>query len=106
MTWSPNAPRAIVPISSARIASRNVDTEALRIGLVRVALERRRKRELVFDPVQPRGDDRREGEVRVDVATRDPRLHAPRRAVPHDPEAARPVVVSPGQRRQAQLPAA
>ena len=57
-----------------------------------------------LDPVQAGRDDRREGEVRVDVAARDPRLDALRRAVADDAEAARAVVPPPRERRRRPAP--
>ena len=73
--------------------------EALGVRLVRVPLERGWRRELVLDPVKAGGDDRGEGEVRVDVATGNPCLDPSCLPVPDDPEPARAVVVSPGERR-------
>ena len=77
------APRApSCRASSAAIASRSDVREALGVRLVRVALERRRQLELVLDPVEAGRDQRREREVRVDVAARDPRLDPQRRPWP------------------------
>src|SRR3954464_14498196 len=81
-----------------RLAQRR--REPLRVRLVGVALERRRRLEPLLDPVDPGGEQRREREVRVDVAARDARLDAQRRAVAHDAEAARPVVLPPRERRR------
>src|ERR1051326_6494029 len=78
--------------------------EALRVGDVRVTLERRPELELVLDPVQPGGEQRRECEVRVRVRARDARLRAQRRSLADDAEAARAVVVSPGERRRRPAP--
>src|SRR6187397_1585522 len=77
--------------------------EALGIRLVRVALERRRRLELLLDAVQPGRDHRREGEVRIHVTSGNAGLHASRRAVADDAEAAGAVVVAPceGRRRPA-----
>src|SRR5437763_5450108 len=72
--------------------------EPLGIRLVRVALERRRQLESLLEAVQACGDHRREREVRVDVASGDPRLDALRAAVPDDAKAARAVVVTPRER--------
>src|ERR1700761_6968763 len=44
------------------------------IGLVAVPLERGRQLELVFETCEPGGEQRREGEVGIDVAARDPGL--------------------------------
>src|SRR5918992_4458833 len=72
----------------------------VRVGLVRVSLEGRWRLERLLDPVQARRDQRREGEIRVDVATRNPGLDAKSRPVTHDPETARPVVAAPRQCRR------
>src|SRR5262245_59890676 len=74
--------------------------EPVRLRLVGVPLERGSEPQLVLDAVEPRGDDRREGEIRVDVAAGDPGLDAQRLAVADDPEAARAVVVAPRERRR------
>ena len=74
--------------------------EAVGVGLVGVALERRRQLELLLDPVQAGRDDRREREIGIRVGAGDPRLRPQRRAVPDDPEAAGPVVAPPGERRR------
>src|SRR6187551_3957008 len=79
-----------------RVAQRR--REPLRVGLVCVALERRRRLEVLLDPVQARRDQRREGEVGVDVAAGNPGLDPPGLAVTDDAEAARAVVVAPGER--------
>src|SRR5579862_4509708 len=57
-----------------RVAQRR--RKALRVRLICVPLERRREFEALLDPVQTRGDQRREGEVRVDVAAGNARLDA------------------------------
>src|SRR4029453_7383129 len=74
--------------------------EALRVRLVGVALEGRRKLELVLDPMETGGEDGRGGEVGIDVSARDPRLGAEPVAVADDAKAARAVVVSPRERRR------
>src|ERR1700675_3637629 len=56
--------------------------EALDIGLVRIALERRPELELLLDPMQAGGEERRESEVRVRVGSGNARLGTQRRAVP------------------------
>src|SRR5262249_46670776 len=75
--------------------------EPLRVGDVRVPLERRPRVELLLDPVQARRDQCREREIRVDVAAGDPRLDAQPAAVADDQERTRPVVAPPrkGRRR-------
>src|SRR6185503_3737321 len=78
--------------------------EPLRVGLVCVALERRRRLELLLEPVEARRDQRREREVRVDVAARNPCLDPASLAVPDNAEAARAVVVPPGERRRRPAP--
>src|SRR6478735_3131262 len=55
--------------------------EAVGARLVRVSLECGREPQLVLDPVEPGRDDRREREIRIDVASGDPRLHAQRLSV-------------------------
>src|SRR5262249_2846713 len=72
--------------------------EALGVRLVRVALERRRERELVLDAVQAGGDQRGEGEGGGGVAAGDGRFRAQRARVADDAEAAGAVVVAPGER--------
>src|SRR4051812_27798538 len=77
-----------------RLAQRR--REALRVRLVRVPLDRRRRLEPLLDPVEAGGDQRREREVRVHVAAGNARLDPPRLAVPDHAEPAGPVVGSPG----------
>src|SRR5256885_11792184 len=48
--------------------------EALDVGLVRVALERRPELELLLDPVQAGCEERRESEVRIGVGAGNTRL--------------------------------
>src|SRR4029077_17499787 len=55
-------------------------------------------------PGQPRREQRREREVRVDVPARDPCLDALRAPMADDPEPARAVVVPPGERRRRPAP--
>src|SRR5215218_8878900 len=74
--------------------------ESHRVGLVRVAFEPRWRLELALDPVETGGDERGEGEVRVDVSAGDPRLDAPRRATTDDAEPTGAVVLAPGDRRR------
>src|SRR5438105_8492897 len=74
--------------------------KALRVRLVRVALERRRQLEPLLDAVEPRRDQRRERQVRVDVTARNPGLDPRRGPVADDAETAGAVVVAPGQRRR------
>src|SRR5918994_7433584 len=74
--------------------------EALGIRLVRVALEPRRWLEPALEAVEPGGDQRGEREVRVHVATGDPRLHASRAPVPDHAETACAVVLAPRKRRR------
>src|SRR5215211_1723210 len=81
-----------------RLAQRR--RKALGIGFVGVALEGRGRLELLLDPVEPRRDQGGKGEVRVDVAAGDARLDPRRRPVSDDPEAARAVVVTPGESRR------
>src|SRR5262249_9134130 len=64
--------------------------------LIRIPLQLRTGIGLVLDPVEPRRQQRREGEVRVRISPRDSALHAPRLAVADDAEAAGAVVTSPG----------
>jgi hypothetical protein len=85
-----------------RLAQRR--REAIGIGLVGIAVERRRRLELVLDPMEPCGDHGGEREIRIDVSARDPRLDAARRTVTDEPEPARPVVVAPGERRRCPAP--
>src|SRR3954452_12583301 len=73
-----------------RLAQRR--REALRVGHVGVPLERRRRIEHLLDPVQARREQRREREVRVDVAAGNACLDAQRRPAADDPEAAGAVV--------------
>src|SRR5260370_29737221 len=74
--------------------------EALDIGFVGVPHEGGAELELLLDAVETRGEQRREREVRIRVGTGNPRLRAQRLAVPDDAEAARAVVVAPGERRR------
>src|SRR5437763_5718868 len=74
--------------------------ESLRVRLVSVALERRRQLEPVLDPVETGRDQCGEREIRVHVAAGNPGLDALGGSVPDDAEAARPVVVPPGERRR------
>src|SRR5439155_15693663 len=83
---------------SDRLAQRR--GEALRVGFVGVALEGRRQLELPFDSAQTGRDDRREREIRVDVAPGNPRLDALRASMSDDAKPARAVVVPPGERRR------
>src|SRR5215210_2283828 len=73
--------------------------EALGVRFVRIALESRRQRRVVLDPVQAGRQQRREREVGIDVAAGNPRLRSQRSAVPDDAKAAGAVVVAPGERR-------
>src|SRR5260370_1935297 len=73
--------------------------ESLDVGLVGVALELRRQRQLLLDPAQARREQRGKAQVGVDVRARDPRLGAQVLAVTDDAKAARPVVMAPRQRR-------
>ena len=73
--------------------------ERLRLaGLVGVALQLRAGIGLVLDPVEPRGEHRREGEVGVRVGARDAALDPRRLAVADDAEAAGAVVAAPRDR--------
>src|SRR5579862_490332 len=85
-----------------RLAKRR--REPLRIRLVRVALERRRQLEGLLDAVQPGGDQRREREIRVDVAAGYPRLDTLAAAAADDAEAARAVVPTPRERGRRPAP--
>src|SRR6266540_1855554 len=67
-----------------RLAERR--RKALGAGFVRVALERRRRLQLLLDPVQPCGDQRRKSEIGIDVAAGDAGLDALRRPAPDDAE--------------------
>src|SRR5947209_8800484 len=78
--------------------------EPLRIRGVRVSLERGPELELVLDPVQPGGEQRRERKIRVRVGAGDARLRAQRRSLADDAEAARAIVVSPRERRRRPAP--
>src|SRR5205807_8749835 len=62
--------------------------------------ERRRQLEPLLDAVEPRRDQRRERQVRVDVTARNPGLDPRRGPVADDAETAGAVVVAPGQRRR------
>src|SRR4029077_11066791 len=81
-----------------RLAQRR--REALDVGLVGIALERRPSLETLLDAVEAGGEQRAEGEIRIRVSTRNPRLCAERLAVTDDAETARAVVVAPGERRR------
>src|SRR5438067_7581065 len=74
--------------------------EPLRVRHVRVPLQRRRQRQLPLDPVQPGRDQRRERQIRIDVAARDPRIDPQPRPATDDAEPTRAVVVPPGERRR------
>src|SRR6185295_13523906 len=78
--------------------------EALGVGLVGVALERRRQLELVLDSVKAGSEHRGERKVGVYVPARDSRLGAQPVAVADDAEAAGAVVVPPGQGRRRPAP--
>src|SRR5947209_8068019 len=69
-----------------RIAQRM--RESLRVGFVRIPLERRFELELLLDAVEPRREQRRKREIRVRVGAGDARLGSQRRAVADDAEAA------------------
>src|SRR5438874_985159 len=78
--------------------------EALGVGGVGVALEGGPELQLVLDPVQAAGEQRGEGEIRVRVGAGDPRFRPHRGAVADEPEAARAVVVAPGERGRRPAP--
>src|ERR671918_449693 len=65
--------------------------EALGVRLVGVAFEGGRQLQLVLDPVEAGGEQGREGQVRVDVASGDARLRSELLPVADDAEAAGPV---------------
>src|SRR5947208_4981381 len=64
-------------------------------GLVGVADELWPRVELVFDAVEPGGQQRGVAEVRIHVGAGDAALHPMPLSVPHDPEPSRPVVPRP-----------
>src|SRR4030095_10618932 len=66
------------------------------VGHVGVAGDLLLQGEALVDPVQAGGDDRGQGQVGVDVASRDPVLQPQRVAVADHPQGAGAVVVSPG----------
>ena len=77
------------------------------LGLVRrvgVALERRLQLEPVLDAVQPAGQHRGRGQVRVHVAAGQPVLQPQAGAVADDPQRAGAVVPAPGRRRRRERP--
>src|SRR5947208_11923553 len=74
--------------------------EPLRPRLVRVPFERRRQLEPLVEPMQARGDHRGERKVRIHVTAGKPSLDALPVAVTDDAEAARAVVMTPGECRR------